>query len=251
MKGNNIMDTCILPVEAEGITFYRGKRIILKEVSFKLSPGEFLGLVGPNGAGKTTLFRILLGLEKPHQGSVAIFGTVSRELKGRKSLIGYLPQKALIDPNFPASVFDVVKMGRAAGRGLLRLWKQEDNEAVEKILRRLHLIDICRRPIGELSGGQQQMVFLARALVNEPKLLLVDEPTTGLDFKAQQRFYSLMKELQTEQEIAMIIISHDIEYISGCADRLAYLNVTLRQVNTFEHAITDGLKPVDIRFMEG
>lgn len=229
------MDYSRLPlIRLENVFFARGQHMILQEISLQVNAGEFLGLAGPNGAGKTTLLQLVLGLLPPASGRILVLGEEPQRLGKRRSLIGYLPQRPLVDPHFPASVFDVVRMGRTVYRGLWRFWRREDDLAVYDALRRLNLEGLARRPIGELSGGQQQLAFLARALVNQPRLLLVDEPTTGLDWEAQERFYGLISTLRKESDLTVVAVSHDLSALVQHATRMVYLNGTLKELRPAE-----------------
>jgi len=223
----------VAPVLVEDVAFFRGERPILRQINLKVQQGEFLGIVGPNGAGKTTLLRLILGLEKPQFGRILLLGKPLRDLGQDRRLIGYLPQKPLVDPYFPVSVFDVIQMGLAAKPRFFTLRGSGNTASVEKVIRRLNLTHLSHRPIGELSGGQQQLVFLARSLVNQPELLLVDEPTTGLDADTQQLFYRLMRELRVDFGLTIIVISHDLDRMAHYADRLVCLNVNLLEPDEF------------------
>ncbi|TDA70214.1 MAG: metal ABC transporter ATP-binding protein [Clostridia bacterium] len=221
-------------IRLENVSFARGPHRVLQGVSLQVHAGEFLGLVGPNGAGKTTLIQLILGLLPPASGRVLVLGEEPQRLGKKRSLIGYLPQRPLVDPHFPASVFDVVRMGRTVCRGLWRFWHREDDLAVYDTLQRLHLEGLAKRPIGELSGGQQQLVFLARALVSRPCLLLVDEPTTGLDREAQDRFYSLINTSGKESDLTVVAVSHDLSALVQHTSRMIYLNGTLEEAGPVE-----------------
>jgi len=184
-------------------------------------------LVGPNGAGKTTLLKLILGLLVPDSGEIRFFG---RELSKCKdwSKISYVPQKATgFDVNFPIKVEEVVLMGRAAQRGLGRPYSLEDKKQARLALERVGLWSFKDRLIGDLSGGQQQRVFLARALAGEPRLLFLDEPVTGIDQASQEEIYALLRELNRQEGLTLILVSHDIERILAEAMHIACLNQTL------------------------
>ena len=202
-------------------------QIILKGVELAIERGEFLGLIGPNGAGKTTLLKVILGLIQPHQGRVEVFGRTPQGLGGKRHLIGYVPQRSLIDWQFPASVFDVVMMGRYGKMGLFRRPNSRDKEAVLRSLERVGMGEFAKRQIGQLSAGQQQRVFIARALVAEPQLLLLDEATVGVDAAAQERFYQLLGNLKRDFGLTIVLVSHDISIISTHVEKIACLNQSL------------------------
>lgn len=216
-----------LIVEAENISFFYGDKPAIENISLRISCGEYLGIVGPNGSGKTTLLLTLLGLLKPTIGSVRMFGEdVSRFREWHR--IGYVPQKATsIDARFPATVHEVVEMGRYGRRGLFRRLSEVDRVQVQSALSRVGMADVQQALIGSLSGGQQQRVFIARALAGEPDILFLDEPTTGIDEKAEESFYELLRQLNRELHMTIVIISHDLGRIAREADHIACINRTL------------------------
>lgn len=194
---------------------------VLEDVSFEMSQEDYVGLIGPNGGGKTTLIRVILGLLQPDQGSISVMGTTAR--KGRRH-IGYVPQFQVEDKHFPISVWDVVAMGRLKPSlfGNIRL-NDHDKQAIELALSQTGMLDFRRRTMNELSGGQRQRVYISRALATEPKILLLDEPTSSVDSHSSSQLYDLLAELN--DHIAILLISHDLTAIStyvktiGCVNR--------------------------------
>ena len=199
---------------------------VLEAVNFRMVAGDYVGLIGPNGGGKTTLVKVILGLIKPERGSVRVMG-VSPE-KGRQ-FIGYVPQIQQDDKAFPIKVWDVVSMGRLKPDLLHNLsLKDADKKIVERSLRQMDILDLAKRSINELSGGQRQRVTIARALATEPKILLLDEPTSSVDSRSSSQLYDLLADLN--QSISILLISHDLTAIStyvktiGCVNRRLVYN---------------------------
>jgi len=214
-------------VHLDGVDLVLEGREVLSGITFALSPGRFLGLIGPNGAGKTSCLKVILGLFRPTRGTVRVLGVPPWELGRRAHQIGYVPQRYLPDRWAPFSVFDVVMMGRSCCIGLGRRPSREDRDAVSEILDRLGLGGLAERPIGGLSGGQLQRVMIARALCRKTHLLLLDEPTEGVDLPHQDQLYHLLKELQMERGLTLITVSHDVAMLSAYADELACINRTM------------------------
>jgi zinc transport system ATP-binding protein len=214
-------------VALEGVDLVLEGREVLSGITFSLAPGRFLGLIGPNGAGKTSCLKVILGLYRPTRGRVRVFGLPPRELGRKAHHIGYIPQRYLPERWAPFSVFDVVMMGRLCCIGLGRFPGREDRELVRETLVRMGLEGEADRPIGSLSGGQLQRVMIARALCRKTHLLILDEPTEGVDLPHQDRLYRLLKELQMERGLSLITVSHDVAMLSGYADELACINRTL------------------------
>jgi zinc transport system ATP-binding protein len=190
----------------------------LDDVSFVVNEGDFLGIIGPNGAGKSTLFDSMLGLNTKYEGTIKFFGEDIRNSKNYLKGIGYVPQKPIFEKNFPVTVNDVVRMG---------LRNESDKEKIDEILQQLWIHELSNRRIGELSGGQQQRVFIAKALVNNPKVLILDEPVTGIDQQSIELFYSILRELNSKQKITIIWSSHDLDAVNKLANHVACLNRTL------------------------
>lgn len=208
----------IYSVKVDRVSYDYGQDTILDDISFSVEEGDLLGIIGPNGAGKTTLFNCMLGLVEDYGGKIEIFGEDIR--KNRKVLqqIGYLPQKKSIEEGFPATVWEIVSLGAAAAT------RKASREKITSTLETVGLLDYSKRRIGELSGGQQQRVFIAKALVNDPRLLILDEPATAIDVEAQNKFYSLVKKLNKENHITIIWSSHDLEAINSLANKVACIN---------------------------
>lgn len=200
---------------------------VLEGITFTLNEGIFLGVIGPNGAGKTTLLRVILGLKKPDKGMVRVMGMSPDELRHELHHIGYVPQQVLFDPLFPVSVFDVVMMGRTCCVGALRFPRRADREAVMQSIGAVGLSGLEKRPIGELSGGQQKRAFLARALCLETRILLLDEPTSGLDVDAQENFMDLLDGLKKSLKLSVMFVSHDVNALARFADEIVCINRTM------------------------
>jgi len=189
----------------------------LEDVSFGIAEGDFLGIIGPNGAGKSTLFRCMLGLHTQYDGTIKFFDQDIRDSKRYLSQIGFVPQKPVIDKNFPATVREVVSMSQ----------NSNDSEKVEDVLQKVWMHELADRRIGDLSIGQQQRIFIAKALVNSPRILILDEPVIGLDVYNQDLFFQILSELNTKEKISIIWSSHDLDAVERLANKVACLNKTL------------------------
>jgi zinc transport system ATP-binding protein len=198
------------------VSYDFGQGKILDDISFSVEEGDLLGIIGPNGAGKTTLFNCMLGLIEDYHGRIEIFGEDMRR-KSKKVLqqIGYVPQKKSVEQSFPATVEDIVSLG-VIGKA--------SPDKVSKAIETVGLSDLSERRIGELSGGQLQRVFIAKAIVNRPRLMILDEPATGIDADAQSKFYALVERLNRENHITIIWSSHDLEAINSIANKVACIN---------------------------
>lgn len=195
---------------------------VLEGVNLTVEPKDFLGIVGPNGGGKTTLLRLMLGLLAPDRGTITVFGHRPRQVRTR---IGYVPQHAQVDAAVPADVLDVVLMGRLAHSTWGPKFNAANKEAAHDALRRTDTLDLARRPIRTLSGGQRQRVLIARALAGHADLLLLDEPTTGVDAHMEKGLVDLLKRLN--DTIPIVLVSHDISFVSTHLKRVACLNRTV------------------------
>lgn len=203
--------------------------VVLKGINLTVKQSDFLGIIGPNGGGKTTLLKVILGLVKPSRGRVTFLG--DRPQKNRKYM-GYVPQHSNFDREFPISVWDVVLTGRLAKAGLFKRFSDRDEKAAAEALKKVGMFDLRQRQIGKLSGGQVQRVLIARALVTEPKILLLDEPTASIDSRSEKNLYELLKKLNVE--IPVVLISHDIGVISSYVNKIACLNRRLYFHNSKE-----------------
>jgi zinc transport system ATP-binding protein len=212
--------TAVLSVN--GVSFAYGRVPVLDAVSFELEPGEFVALAGPNGSGKSTLMRVVLGVLAPAAGSVRVLGSTPADLQ-RRWRIGYVPQRPVVAPQLPATVEEVVAAGRLARRGWWRRLGPADRAAVDDALETVALADLRRRRVGELSGGQQQRAFIAKALASEPELLVLDEPTTGIDLASQRRFRDALVRLARERDAAVLLVSHELGAVADDLDRILLL----------------------------
>ncbi|WP_372806455.1 metal ABC transporter ATP-binding protein [Pontiella sp.] len=208
-----------LPVQIDNLDFAYGPVSVLENASLSLGDHEFVSVVGPNGGGKTTLLKILLGLLEPTRGSVKIYG--KNPVAGRK-WIGYLPQHSNLDSKFPVTALDVVLMGRLGKTRSLGFYTKSDREVARETLARVGLEKLEKRPLASLSGGQCQRVLIARALVTEPKMLLLDEPTSSLDDYVERELYDLLQELNNE--LTIVVVSHDIGFVSRYVEKVICVN---------------------------
>ncbi|MFW5991628.1 MAG: metal ABC transporter ATP-binding protein [Halanaerobiaceae bacterium] len=210
-------------VELNNISVYYNHVCALREINLKIKENEFLGIIGPNGAGKSTLLKVILGLIRPSEGEVFIFG---RNIKHSTEVIGYVPQASAFDSSFPISVLDVVLMGKLkGGLKLFHRYSKKDTGAVENILDSLGLYKLRNRQIGQLSRGQLQRVLIARALAVDSEILLLDEPTANVDVNSRNQIYSLLEKLNSE--ITIVVVTHDMAAVSTYFDSIACLNKEL------------------------
>ena len=204
-----------------------GQTEALKDVSFAVEQGDFVGLAGPNGAGKTTLIKAILGLLPISKGKIELFGK-TKEKFDDWGKIGYLPQKfSTINALFPATVDEVVMLGLLSQKKFPKRITASDQKKVNDILQGLDIINLRKRMLSELSGGQQQKVLLARALVSSPEILIFDEPSTALDPESRESFFQLIQKLNKQTGIAIILITHDTGYIGQYANKLLYIDKSL------------------------
>ncbi len=206
-------------VSLESVTVDLNGQRVLEDVNLSIKEKDFLGVIGPNGGGKTTLLKVILGLIKPVTGEVTVF--FGKPEDARRD-IGYVPQVNLFDRSFPLTVFDAVLMGRIGKAVSLGYFKSYDRDKAAEALRIAGMSAHAGRQIGKLSEGQKQRVFIARALVSDPKLLLLDEPTASVDPTAESEFYGILNELR--DRMAVVLVSHDIGVISRYIDKIACLN---------------------------
>ena len=212
-----IVDIKKLSVDYSGIK-------ALDDISFGIAEGDFLGIIGPNGAGKSTLFHCMLGLRTQYDGTIKFFGQDIRDSRKYLSQVGFVPQKPVVDRNFPATIREVLSMSQ----------NSSDPKKVDEALQKVWMHELADRRIGDLSVGQQQRVFIAKALVNSPKILVLDEPVTGIDQYNQDLFFQILGELNTKEKISIIWSSHDLDAVERLANKVACLNRTL-----FFHGVSE------------
>jgi ABC-type Mn2+/Zn2+ transport system ATPase subunit len=212
-------------IQIKDLTVSYNSEPALNDVNMEVFRGEFVGILGPNGSGKTTLLRTILGLIKPAKGEVRLFGSPV-DSKARRRM-GYVHQKGSVDLTFPIKVFDAVMMGRYPLMGLFRLPSRSDRLTVDDALRAVDAWHLKDRPIGELSGGEVQRVWIARALVSKPEILLLDEPTTGLDVMSQGQIIDLIHHIHKERGLTILYVTHEVNNVSCYLDKVAYLKKSL------------------------
>ena len=207
-------------VELRDVSFaYPGGMPVLEGVDLVIEEGAFVALAGPNGGGKTTLIRIALGLERPRHGEALLFGQPAQSFTARRRL-GYLAQRTTLGIDAPATVREIVSAGRLPVRGLLRRFTGEDTRAVEAAIERVGLVAVAGQPVQRLSGGQQQRAYIAKALAGQPDLLVLDEPTTGVDVEAQEAFAGLLAELKSDLGVTIVYVSHEFGAVERFVERI-------------------------------
>jgi zinc/manganese transport system ATP-binding protein len=208
-------------LQLEDIGVRLGGRQVLSDVTFAVGQGEFTGIIGPNGAGKTTLLRVILGLLEPSGGRVLVDGEPLHNKN--KSSIGYVPQKLVIDPDMPLRARDVVSLGLDGHRLGFAFPSRQRRELVDRALADVGAAGYADARVGELSGGEQQRVLIAHALISRPKLLLLDEPLANLDLRSEQEIVAVLGQLAREQGIAVLLSAHDMNPLLGVMDRIVYI----------------------------
>jgi zinc transport system ATP-binding protein len=202
-------------IELDEVSFaYNGVRV-LDQVSLRIEPLDFVSIVGPNGGGKTTLLKLILGLITPEQGKVKVFGIPP---VGARFRIGYMPQHSHLDPQFPVNVAEVVLMGRLGHAPLLGSYSREDEEVARRVMEELQIWDLRKRHFAALSGGQRQRTLIARALAAGPQLLLMDEPTAGLDVVVETEFHELLRSLS--RKLTIVMVSHDLGFVTRLVNKV-------------------------------
>ena len=228
-------------IELEDVAFKYDKEWVVKHVNLAIHKGQFLGLVGPNGSGKSTLIKLMLGLEKPNKGHIRLFGKSVKKFN-RWQEIGFVSQKAnSFNSGFPATVYEVVRSGLVSRMSIFQLFNQKHKEKVYEALQEVEMEEYAHHSIGELSGGQQQRVFIARALVSDPSLIILDEPTVGVDSEHVTAFYDLLGKLNRERDLTLLMVTHDIDTITSHATHVACMNKSVHFHGSSEdyHGLTD------------
>ena len=205
----------MIALEIKNLYFQYDRETVLENISFTLKDKEFMAIIGPNGGGKTTLLKLILGFLKPYNGEIKIYGKSPKEVS---ELIGYVPQHTNFSLDIPITVFDIVLQGRLKKRKFF--YSKEDKEKAQEVLNTLKIADFKNRKIKDLSGGQRQKVLIARALVSEPKIIIMDEPTSAIDPTGQKEILDLIESL----DITRVVVSHDIKILLRKVDKIAFIN---------------------------
>lgn len=209
-------------IELQQLSFSYGGAKVLEQISLEVPHGEFLGIVGPNAGGKSTLLKLVLGLIQPQVGEIRVLGKSPQVARKR---LGYVPQYPAFARDFPVTAEQVVRMGRLGAGKLFGGYSRRDREIASRVMAETETLDLARRRIDTLSGGQLQRILVARALASEPSILLLDEPTANIDMRVENEIFDLLKLLN--ERMTILVVSHDIAFISGYVHRVACLNRTL------------------------
>lgn len=209
-------------IDINNVSFNYGVVSVLEDISLRIHEDEFIGIIGPNASGKSTLLKLILGLIKPDQGTIKIS---NKKCQHKRNHIGYVPQHVSFSRDFPVTVEEAVLMGHITSSSLFFKFSKSEIASAEKAMQKLEIENIAKRQIGSLSGGQLQRVLIARALVCQPNILILDEPTSNVDMRVEEDIFALLKNYS--EHMTIIVVSHDIAFISGYVDRVACLNHTL------------------------
>jgi zinc transport system ATP-binding protein len=216
-----------LAVELGGVSFgYRAGHHVLENVDLRIGEGEFVAIAGPNGGGKTTLVRIVLGLERPSEGEALLYGEQAQRFSRRRAL-GYLAQRSELGGDAPATVREVVSAGRLAAGGLVGPLRRRDRDLVSEAIERVALGAVADTPVRTLSGGMQQRAFIAKALAGGPSLLVLDEPTTGVDVESQDSLAALLSRLHSDLGVTVLYVSHEFGAVERFVERLVLVRRTI------------------------
>lgn len=222
-------------VQISDLDFSYGRQQVLCGVNLSVTAGKTLGVIGPNGGGKTTLVKLLMNQLKPARGTIRIDGLSPARAIARGDVIGYLPQNPVVSMRFPISVRQLVHLGLAGKTGMFHADSPDDLRFANELIARCGIDDIADQPIADVSGGQLQRAMIARALAPRPKLLILDEPTTGIDLRGQHGFVELIQKLKSDLELTIILVSHDLRAVTSMSDRVACLSMHLHYHDTPNH----------------
>ncbi len=226
-------------IDIRNLDFGYDRQKVLCGVDLAVQAGTTLGIIGPNGGGKTTLIHLLIGLLKPDRGQIIVDGHSPKQAIRRGNIIGYLPQNASFESRFPITLRELVKLGLAGKTGIFQSYQKSDLQFVETLINRVGIIEIADKSVCEVSGGQLQRALIARALAPKPKILILDEPTTGIDPKGQRDFVELIQQLKTDLGLTIIFVSHDLRAVTSICDRVACLSMHLHYHDTPHHMPAD------------
>jgi zinc transport system ATP-binding protein len=226
-------------IEVKNLEVKYGKEIVLSNINLDIMENEFTAILGPNGAGKTTLLKAITGILKPTKGEIKILGKPVESIGNLSKFIGYVPQYIKENTNIPITVLNAIKMGRYPHLGILKYLREKDKKIIDEIIDFLNIMDFKEKLFSELSGGQKQRVLIARALVNEPKLLILDEPTSGLDVNTSEGLYSQLDKLHKKYNITILLVTHDVMAVSEIVSNIACLNRNLIVHGKPENVLTE------------
>ena len=226
-------------VQIQHLDFAFARQPVLREIDLTVERGTTLGIVGPNGGGKTTLIRLLLGLLEPTRGTIRVAGLSPRQAVRRGDVIGYLPQNPSPGAALPLTARQVARLGLAGKSGILRPVARQDLSFVDDLLEKVGASEYADQCVATLSGGQLQRIYIARALAARPMLLLLDEPTTGVDRPGQQRFIEYLQKLKNDLQLTVVFVSHDLRAVTAICDRIACLSGTLHYHDVPDHLPAD------------
>jgi manganese/zinc/iron transport system ATP- binding protein len=224
-------------IEVHNLTVLYNRKPALWNVDFDLPSGEIIGIMGSNGSGKSTLLKSMMGILKPSSGYAKI---LNQPIENVRLQVSYIAQRQEIDWDFPATVWDVVAMGRYGKRGLFQRLNNEDKEIISNALKKVNMLDLSKRQISNLSGGQQQRVFIARALAQEADIFLMDEPFAGVDIASEELIFSLLKEMRAQGK-TLVLVHHDLHTASRYFDWLVLLNTRLVASGPLKKVLTSDL----------
>ena len=225
-------------IRVEDLNYRVDGQKILSDISFNVGQGDYVALLGPNGGGKSTLVKILLGLIVPNSGKIEIFGIDQKRFKSWYK-IGYVPQNvSLYDSNFPLSVYETISLGLAGKKSWFSILNKKDKAQIEQAIETASVSELREKNLSELSGGQRQRVMIARALVSEPEILILDEPSTGVDVASQRKFYEFLKLLNREKNLTIIFITHDLGVIADDVTHVLAVNQKLVFSGTAEEMLS-------------